>query len=448
MKSRGLLLHPGNRWRDTALALKDAGVVDIVSIEDEDEFIRLLREGGGFGIAAARLQEARIPRRTGCPLLVIPDDLSGVLPRGLFRREMAREAARLVRSGDNRIVRPLLGFGSLVGRSAGMKNVFRDVDRIARSELAVLIRGESGTGKELVAHEIHRRSSRRDGPFVIVNCGGLTSSLLQSELFGHERGAFTGALRTRIGRFEAADGGTIFLDEVDSADPSFQANLLRIIEKKEFERVGSTATRRVDTRILAATNGNLEMAVLDGGFRQDLYFRLRGYEIRIPPLRERSGDLALLTACFLGDCGGSAGPVLTETASAVLDSYLWPGNVRELQNCLLSARVNAGNGIIDASHLPASVREPERMFPADREITSWISNRVKGALGEEGDGEGTLHQQIMESIERSLIRMVLYESGWNIKKSSRILGIARNTLKDRLHRYDLYENKPDGGFGF
>lgn len=440
MKSRGLLLNPGSMCSVTMHALKDAGITDIVEVENEGEFLQLLKDGSGFGIAAACLRESRIPLRVECPLLIIPGELTpGTLPGGLFRSEIAKEAGVLLRYGVNRISRLQLGFGTLIGRSTGMKEIYRDIERIAPSALTVLIRGESGTGKELVAHEIHHRSRRRNGPFVIVNCGALTSSLLQSELFGHERGAFTGALRSRKGRFEAAEGGTIFLDEIDSADATFQANLLRIIEKKEFERVGSSSTRKVDTRILAATNGNLEKAVSDGAFRQDLYFRLRGYEIRIPPLRERNGDLALLAASFLGDCGVDTGPSLTDGALSVLHSYWWPGNVRELQNCLHSARVIADGGLIDSPHLPPSIREPECMMPADREISEWLSSRVKGVM-EDGDGDaaGTLHRQIMESIERSLIRMVLSESGWNIKKSSRVLGIARNTLKERLRRYELH----------
>lgn len=235
-------------------------------------------------------------------------------------------------------------------RSERMRAVIDLARQVAPGNITVLIQGESGTGKELLAHLIHDNSPRRDHPFVVVNCAALAEHLLESELFGHVKGAFTGAVKNRQGRFEAADGGTVFLDEVGEISPGLQVKLLRFLQSKEFERVGESATRRVDVRVIAATNKNLEEAVQAGTFREDLYYRLNAVTLKLPPLRERMEDVPLLVTHFLRKFG-SEGEISREAFTALL-SYSWKGNVRELENVIERAVLLAHGGEIQLHHLP------------------------------------------------------------------------------------------------
>jgi NtrC-family two-component system response regulator AlgB len=253
------------------------------------------------------------------------------------------------------------GMGEIVTRSERMKGVISLAMQVAPSGISVLIEGESGTGKELLAHLIHQKGPRQEGPFVAVNCTALAENLLESELFGHVRGAFTGAVKDRQGRFEVADGGTVFLDEIGEIPPAVQVKLLRFLQSKEFERVGETATRKVDVRVLAATNRNLEAAVSQGLFREDLFYRLNAVRLKIPPLRERVEDIPLLVQHFLKKFGSASD--VTPEAMQALQGYGWKGNVRELENVIERAVILARGGTIEFQHLPEefqAVAKPSR----------------------------------------------------------------------------------------
>jgi transcriptional regulator with PAS, ATPase and Fis domain len=286
----------------------------------------------------------------------------------------------------------------------------------------VLITGESGTGKSLIARAIHRRSSRRDKPFVEVACGALPETLLESELFGHVRGAFTGATSDKIGRFAQADGGTIFLDEIATASASMQVKLLRVLQDMEFEQVGGTKTFRVDTRAVLATNENLANAVREGRFRQDLYYRINVISIELPPLRDRINDIPLLARHFLAAVSEESGRQVqdfTPEAIRVLQGYSWPGNVRELQNVVSRAVLLGRSDIIDADDLP-------------RNLTAEVPVPAVSASGR------TL-KEALEGPERQIIRDVLEAHHWNRNETAEALGINRTTLYKKMKRLGLDE---------
>ncbi len=246
--------------------------------------------------------------------------------------------------------------GQFITRNPDMLSLMELADRVAESNISVLIEGESGTGKELIAHFIHERSSRSHKPFIKINCAALPEELLESELFGHIKGAFTGAVRDRQGRFELADGGTIFLDEIAEIPPAIQAKLLRVIQSKEFERVGESSSRKVDVRIIAATNRNLEEALREGSFRDDLFYRLNAVRLKAKPLRERPEDIPLLAHHFVTKFSAEAPLVISPQAMKALRFYRWSGNVRELENAMERAVLLAQHGVIEASHLPEEVQ--------------------------------------------------------------------------------------------
>jgi DNA-binding NtrC family response regulator len=304
----------------------------------------------------------------------------------------------------------------VLGNSPEMRQVMSMVEKVAQSDVTVLIRGESGTGKELVAEAIHRRSPRSAGPLVAVNCAALTETLLESELFGHEKGAFTGAIKKKLGRFELAHGGTIFLDEVGDVSPALQAKLLRVLQEKEFVRVGGTETIAVDVRLIAATNRNLEQAIQEGKFREDLYYRLSVFPIVVPPLRERPEDIEPLVEHFLAAHGKSLEDMDNRTLEQ-LTSYHWPGNVRELENVIERALILAGGERVGPSHLP---------FFDSREATGSLD---QGGLN-------------LESLERESIIRALRQTGGNKAEAARLLGITRRALYSRMERLGLH--KPSG----
>jgi DNA-binding NtrC family response regulator len=306
---------------------------------------------------------------------------------------------------------------AMIGESARMLDAFKAVARVARSNATVLIRGESGTGKELIARTVHERSARSAQPFVAVNCAAIPESLLESELFGHEKGAFTGAIARRVGRFERANGGTIFLDEIGDMSLPLQAKILRVLQEREIERVGSSASVAVDVRLVAATHRDLEQDVKAGRFREDLYYRLAVVSLHLPPLRERGDDLRLLAEHYLAHYAREyRRPVHTISAEALalLRAHHWPGNVRQLRNVIESAVLQVDGGVLLPSHLPADSLRPR--------------------------GEGAIEESAMltlSELERRHISRVMAESGGHMNVAAEILGIHRNTLRRKLAEYGI-----------
>ncbi|PYQ73258.1 MAG: sigma-54-dependent Fis family transcriptional regulator [Acidobacteria bacterium] len=301
----------------------------------------------------------------------------------------------------------------VVGRSAQWHDVLKRATQVAETETTVLLSGESGTGKEVVARFIHRASPRRGGPFVALNCAALPEQLLESELFGYERGAFTGAQQAKPGQIELAMGGVLFLDEVSEMSPSAQAKFLRVLQEREFQRLGGVRLQKANVRVIAATNRDLQKAVERGDFREDLYYRLQVFDIRIAPLRERPADILDLSEAFLDEIGRSFGrpPAgLTRDAREALLRHHWPGNVRELRNALERAAILCEGGLISAAHLSL---QPRRQPPPAATTTN------------------------LPLVERDTIEQVMRDCGWNKSKAAKRLGLSRTQLYVRLRRYEL-----------
>jgi DNA-binding NtrC family response regulator len=345
---------------------------------------------------------------------VEPDVLTGKVADLLERRPSLGEAGK---PSHNR----------LVGRSQGIAEVVQAVERVAPSDTTVLIQGETGTGKELVAREIHEASRRKDGPFVAVNCGALAESLLESELFGHVTGAFTGAVRDKPGLVQVADGGTLFLDEIGDVSPALQHRLLRVLQEREFTPVGEVKPRAVDVRVLAATHKDLGEEIQTGRFREDLYYRLNVFRIHIPPLRSRKADIPLLVEHFLSQRKveghtphkGDAPITVSPLAMRLLQSHPWPGNIRELFSVLESALIRGGEGVrIEAQHLPPEIRE------------------AKGGARQEGDST-RYSQSVPAEAEREAILAALAEAGGVRSVAARRLGMGRTTLWRKMKEYGI-----------
>ncbi|MBI3815114.1 MAG: nitrogen regulation protein NR(I) [Nitrospinae bacterium] len=314
----------------------------------------------------------------------------------------------------------------IVGRSQKMQKVFKTIGKAASSDLPVLITGESGTGKELVARALHKASKRSAGPFVAVNCAAIPKELLESELFGYEKGAFTGASESRGGKFEIADGGTLFLDEIGDMDVSLQAKLLRVIQEMEFYRIGGRTQVKVDARIIAATNQQMETAIEEKRFREDLYHRLNVITIPMPPLRERREDIPVLSDYFLRRFGkdlGSEVRHITEDAMDILKNYEWKGNVRELENVIKRAIVMSGGDSILPEQLPIT----EHAKSSSVSIHDMIRTRVQNIVD-----KGNLYNEVIGEIERELLLAILKRTEWNQVKAAEILGINRNTLSRKI----------------
>jgi len=310
----------------------------------------------------------------------------------------------------------MIGEG-IIGRSAAMRNVFDQIRMVAPTDSTVLICGETGTGKELIARAIHSAGRRSDRPFIKLNCAALPAGLVESELFGHEKGAFSGALQRREGRFELANGGTIFLDEIGELPLDVQAKLLRVLQEQEFERVGSSKTLKVDVRVVAATNRDLRKAVASGAFREDLFYRLQVFDIAIAPLRERADDILPLSEAILEELGRSFGQppaALTCDARQALVRYDWPGNIRELRNALERATIRCEGSLIDASHLA--------LQPAAKPRGGMVSD--------------------LRNLERDTIITVLQECLWNKAQAAKRLGLSRTQLYGRMGKYMIEQERP------
>jgi two-component system NtrC family response regulator/two-component system response regulator HydG len=312
-------------------------------------------------------------------------------------------------------------FENLVGESPGMLQVFKAIRQVAPSSASVLLLGESGTGKELFAQAIHQNSPRRTKPFIRVACASLPETLLESELFGHEKGSFTGALYTRAGRFEAADGGTLFLDEIGDISPTVQVKLLRFLEEKEFERVGGNRTFKVDVRIVAATHRDLKKRIEEGSFREDLYYRLNVIEIQIPPLREREGDIPVLAQHFLQKYAAANGKTVTglsDDVLAMLWRHSWPGNVRELENALERAVVLTDQPVLLPAHFP-TLRRTAEDSPASKSAGRGVS--IPGST--------------LAEIEREAILRTLESVGGSTSRAAALLHISTRKIQYKLKEY-------------
>ncbi|HVX63302.1 MAG TPA: sigma-54 dependent transcriptional regulator [Pirellulales bacterium] len=323
-----------------------------------------------------------------------------------------------------------------VGRCAAMQDVYKAIGRVASHNVAVLIRGESGTGKELVARAIYHHSPRANGRYLAVNIAAIPETLLESELFGHEKGAFTGADNKRIGRFEQCSGGTLFLDEVGDMTPLVQSKLLRVLQEQKFERVGGSETITTDVRILTATHRDLEQMVADGDFRADLYYRLNGYTIRLPPLRERGDDVVVLLEHFLSRFSKSLGKDvdgITPEALEMLAKYRWPGNVREMQSVVRQALLHATGQVLMPDFLPEEIhcgQKPAQPARTDRQgRLSALEAFIDEAL--EDDRED-LYAESLAMLEKYLFTRVLNHTGGNQSQAAKILGITRGSLRNKI----------------
>ncbi len=316
-----------------------------------------------------------------------------------------------------------------------MQEVYKAIGRVASKDVTVLIRGESGTGKELVARAIYQHSHRSGGPFLAVNCAAIPESLLESELFGHEKGSFTGADQRRIGKFEQCNGGTIFLDEVGDMSPLVQSKVLRVLQEQQFERVGGNQTIQTDVRIIAATNRDLEQMVADGTFRSDLYYRLNGFTIDLPPLRQRTSDIPMLVDYFLARFNRQLAKDIQTVSRSALDllmRYRWPGNVRELQSVLKKAMVQASGPVIIPEFLPETVRLPQtpgEKSPHDDlplgDLEALVVDRLEA-------NSMNLYAEALELMERYLLTRVLRVTEGNQSKAAMILGITRGSLRNKI----------------
>ena len=351
-----------------------------------------------------------------------------------FNRDQLKAAARKALevaelTSENRQLRQIVAerfsFASMIAGSRAMRAVTDTASRVAQGDTTVLLEGESGTGKELLAKAIHFHSPRTRGPFITINCGAIPENLLESELFGHRRGSFTGAVNDKKGKFEVADRGTIFLDEIGELPQLLQVKILRVLQEREIDKVGETKPIKVDVRVIAATNRDLEKMIADGGFRDDLYYRLAVVSIRVPPLRERTDDIPFLVDHFLrkhAERLGRQRPAVDKTVYSVFNLYGWPGNIRELENVIERALVLDKEGTVGLDDLPERLRTHE----------NHIAN-LRMELPDEGIS--------LEDVERELLLAALEKHNWNQTKAAAFLNITRSTLLYRMQKFNLQRAK-------
>ncbi len=437
--------------KDGTAALKEfaAAPFDLVFLD--------IRMPGVDGLTAlARLREARpdacvvvmtahgtmetaiqAMQRGAYDYLAKPFDIDEVLllaERALTAGRLTQEVARL-RTG----LREVWEFGALIGRHPRMQDVYKTIGRIASSDVTVLLRGESGTGKELVARAIHHYSRRAGRPFVAVSGAAIPGTLLESELFGHERGAFTDAKERKLGKMELAHGGTLFLDEIGDMPVELQTKLLRALQERTIERVGGQDPVRIDVRVLAATNRDLETMMREGHFREDLYYRLNVVTVNLPPLRERRRDIPLLVEHFLAKYGPDLGE--RGVAPDALDRLVghdWPGNVRELENVIQRAMVMATSGVILPEHLPIGPVSAAASVAVDASLEEIVERKLLECVrGLRDHSSANLYDLMIGLVEKPLLRAVLRETGGNQVRAAQILGINRNTLRKKLTEHSI-----------
>ena len=348
------------------------------------------------------------------------DEILITLKRALEFRDLKRENQNLRNQ-----LKKKYKFENIIGDSEKMHQIFETIEKVADTDSTILILGESGTGKELIAKAIHYNSYRREGPFIPVNCAAIPSELLESELFGHEKGAFTNAIRTRIGRFELANGGTVFLDEIGDMSPNLQSKLLRVLQERQFERIGGVKTVKIDIRIIAATHQDLKVAVEQGKFRQDLYYRLNVIPIQIPPLRERKSDIPLLVHHFLNHFNRSKKRKIQGINNEALNRFLeyhWPGNVRELENIIERIVILTNNDSITVQDLPEKIQT----LSGDEQVPLL-----------EIPEEGISLDNALNEFEKKLILQALNKTGWIKNKAAQLLNLNRTTLIEKIKRQNL-----------
>lgn len=418
----------GNEACDIARAVAVDAIVSDVWMPDGDG-LRVVRElralnanlpivlitaQGSVELAVQAIQEG------ATDFIAKPFEVANVA--ALIRRYLqAQREAEVEASVETTSLTDAFSVSGLVGRSPAMVIVYKLIAQAARTQAPVLITGESGTGKELVARAIHDFGAKKNRPFLAVNCSGLTDTLLEAELFGHTRGAYTGSVGERAGLFEAADGGTLFLDELASTTAAFQASLLRVLQSGEVRRLGATHAKRVDVRVLGATNAPLKDLAAAGGFRPDLYYRLSVLTIDLPPLRERPGDVEVLASHFLSSASTDVPLRMTRDVTDALRNYVFPGNVRELENAVRRAAAVCTGGIITLDCLPPEI------VPAD----------TCTGRGEDAERALVADRPTMDELQRRYLQFVLDENGGNRRRAANVLGLDRRTVQRLIARYQL-----------
>ncbi len=399
------------------------GVLRAVKAADASIPVVVMTAYGGVQDAVAAMREGALDFLAKP---VDPDHLQLVVGRAVAQRRLVLEHERLTQEVAER-----RGAPRIIGNAPSLRKAIQTMQRAAATGVTVLLEGESGTGKELFARALHAWSEHADGPFIAINCAALPETLLESELFGYEKGAFTGAHQRKLGRFELAHHGTLFLDEIGELAPSIQAKILRVLETREFERVGGTATLRADVRLVAATNRSLRQEVAERRFREDLFFRLSVMPITVPPLRERGDDVTLLAQYFVerhAQACGRKPPVLDPAAAAALESYPWPGNVRELQNCLERAAILCDAGVITPRHLHLAVAAtPAVAVPESSGLD------LSGTLAD-------VVERAQQDAERRKIAAVLAETGNDTGRAAEVLGLGFRALLAKMRAYGLGAN--------
>lgn len=387
-----------------------------LKIPTTTDYRKLIRDGTDLVIDVTGSKTVREELETNAGQVEVIGGLSAKFMWQLIEERIKSKAMA-------EVLRERYSFENIIGKSEKMQEIYRLLPKIAKTNSTVLIEGESGTGKELIAHSIHQFSPREDKAFIRVNCGALAEGLLESELFGHVKGAFTGAITHKLGRFELADNGTIFLDEIGDISPATQVKLLRVIQEGEFEKVGDSRRVKVDVRIIAATNKDLKKAVEMREFRQDLYYRLRVVPMQLPPLRERKDDIPLLVNHFINRFNKETGKKVTHVSPEAMDilmEYDYPGNIRELENIIEHVMVFCSGDTIEAEHLLKDI-QPSR-------------SDIIGKVIEKEDP--------LRALEHELILKVLKQTGWNYKKTSEKLKLSRTTLWRKVKEYAIA--KPSG----
>jgi len=417
---------------DIAIVLMDIRMPGMSGLDALD---KIQADGHGISViimtAQATMQNAiEAMRRGAFDYITKPFDLDEVnilLKKAIEVRRFSQEVTALRAEVREKYE------GGLIGNTAAMQEIYKTIGRVAESDATVLIHGESGTGKELVARAIHYHSRRAGRPFVAVNSAAIPSELLESELFGHEKGAFTGAIGRKIGKFEAASGGTLFLDEIGDMDLPLQGKLLRVLQEKEFDRVGGTEPIRTDVRVLAATHRNLDKAVREKRFREDLFYRLNVIQINIPPLRKRKDDIVPLAEFFMQkyQTGDTGKKLLTPETLKILRAYDWPGNVRELENAIQRAITLSQGDKIFPDALPPQIFKPGQ--GAHLSFENFLEEKLADLVERMGGlDRGDIYSMVLQRVEKPLITLVLKKTEGNQVRAASLLGINRNTLRKKI----------------